>query len=555
MAKRLPKAAIKKVEAAVDSLFDKLKVRLLGPKSVDKKLYISFNREKSLPGLFEAAHIEERGFPDQEHLEQLLRIAENYLEAARLKAKSQTVVAVQNFMHDIAKARKRGDPKPDLYTVLGGELTDVYGKVAADVRRIVDTEAQNVRNVGVTSGIMRANASVGIEDPVIFFVVVRDQHLCDECRRLHLMPDGKTPRLWRMSDLGHDYHKRGESFPKVGGLHPHCRCSMTTLMPGFGFDKAGMVTWQGVNHDEYAIQQGKAEGLKKSTPAGLKTFEDLRPTWEASGEKYVNEKMANGHGMPEAMVNAIHTAPITMNFPYYVSKKLMEAGRFKNLFETGEGMGDTDTENRKGYEEYLGLSPTLRAHQRPLYGALHIFHEHPEYGPQGGAGSYGKLWITLHPDVKHRTTFTHDDSGDSDVAGHVFTHKHVQAAAHAKQRFQKTAFQRLVSHFLGYKVPPEGHPYHYYVEAQIHGGVDMRKDVHSIHVAPANNNSPSDQREHPRRLEWAIDLGKHFNLPVYHGDQLVHMPTPDKAASEGSRPAPPAAPAAAPSAPGSRASG
>lgn len=270
MAKKLPKAARDKIHAAVDDLFDKLKVRFIGPQSVSKRLFISFSREKSMPGMFEAAHAEERGIPDREHLDQLLRTAENYIEALRHKTKAQTVVAVQNFMHDVAKHRRRGAEPPNLHTVLGGELSDVYAKVKADVRRILDTETQTARNVGTLEGITRANASMGIEDPVVFFVVVRDEHLCDECKRLHLMPDRKTPRLWRMSEIGHDYHKRGEEQPKVAGLHPHCRCSMTTLMPGFGFDAAGMVVWKKEGHDELARQRG--ESLKKSQDERL--FQD-----------------------------------------------------------------------------------------------------------------------------------------------------------------------------------------------------------------------------------------------------------------------------------------
>lgn len=250
MATKLPKEARKKIEGAVDHLFDKLKVRLLGPRSVSKKLFISFNREKSLPGLYEAAHIEERGIPDQEQLEQLLQIAENYLDAMRLRTKAQTVKSVQAFL---GRAAAEGIDT-NVHTVLGGELADLYGKLSADVRRIIDTEAQNVRNVGVMDGIVRSNAAVGIEDPLVFFVVVRDEHLCDECKRLHLLKDRRTPRVWRMSQLGHGYHTKGEDHPKVGGLHPHCRCSMTTLLPGFGFDKAGMVVWKGEGHDEYARQ-------------------------------------------------------------------------------------------------------------------------------------------------------------------------------------------------------------------------------------------------------------------------------------------------------------
>lgn len=256
MAKRLPKAARAKIEQAIEDLFDKAKLRLLGPKAVDKKLYVSYNRERSLPGLYEEAAVQSRGIPDHDHLDQLMTTASNYLDAVKLKAKSRTIMSVQNFMQDVAKHRKRGDPAPDINEVLATELYDMYGEIKHDVRRIIDTEAQHTRNVGVMDGITRANNAIGVSDPVVFFVVVRDEHLCKECKTLHLLKDEKTPRVWRMSELGHGYHERGEDHPKVGGLHPHCRCSMTTLLPGFGFNDAGMVAWKKEGHDELERQRG-----------------------------------------------------------------------------------------------------------------------------------------------------------------------------------------------------------------------------------------------------------------------------------------------------------
>jgi hypothetical protein len=79
-------------------------------------------------------------------------------------------------------------------TVLGGQLADVWGKTTNDVKRMIDTEATGARNMGTLEGIIGVNASEGIEDPMVYFVVVRDQHLCDECKRLHLLPDETTPR-------------------------------------------------------------------------------------------------------------------------------------------------------------------------------------------------------------------------------------------------------------------------------------------------------------------------------------------------------------------------
>jgi hypothetical protein len=250
---RLPKSTIKEIEARVDELFDRAKVRFLGPKSVPKKLYVGYRRDLSLPGVFESASSEEGGLPDLDHLEQLLDSAGNYLDAARLRARARVINAVQSF------ASASNGPSPDdkaLQIKLGGELADLFRDMKYEVQRIIDTETQKARNTGQLEGIVQTNASVGVEDPTVFFVVVRDRDLCPECKRLHLLEDQKTPRVWKLSELGHGHHKRGEEQPKVDGLHPHCRCTLTTLLPGFGFNSGGFVTWKGEAHDEYQKQRG-----------------------------------------------------------------------------------------------------------------------------------------------------------------------------------------------------------------------------------------------------------------------------------------------------------
>jgi hypothetical protein len=104
--------------------------------------------------------------------------------------------------------------------------------------------------------ITKINAASGVSDPIVFFVVVRDQTLCPECKRLHLMPDKTTPKVYKLSEVGAGYHTKGDSDPKMGGLHPNCRCCLVTLMPGYGFDSAGMVTYKSPGWSEYDHQHG-----------------------------------------------------------------------------------------------------------------------------------------------------------------------------------------------------------------------------------------------------------------------------------------------------------
>lgn len=251
MARILPLAAIKLIERQVDKLFDRAKARYLGPQALPNRIYVGFRSEFSLPGIFHNASREERAIPDQKILQGLIQNAANYLDSYRHATKAQVVKKVQAFLQEA----EAGGVKTDVATVLGGQLADVWGKTTNDVKRLIDTEATGARNIGTLEGIIGVNANEGIEDPIVYFVVVRDQHLCDECKRLHLMPDETTPRLWFLSELGHGYHKKGQETPKVNGLHPHCRCTMVTLMPGYGFGADGMVKFKSLNHDEMKAQR------------------------------------------------------------------------------------------------------------------------------------------------------------------------------------------------------------------------------------------------------------------------------------------------------------
>lgn len=253
MKPRLGRSAVRLIEQSVTKLFQKIRERTFGDKfPTGKHLYIAYKPDLTLKGIFDASATEEGVRPSEDIFHTLLKISGAYLDAAEAKAKAKTVQAVQATLHEAGRAGVR----TSLTTVLEGKLYEVMGDAQRDVQRIMETESTIHRNTSIMDGISRVNAAAGIEDPTVFFVTVRDQHRCDECTRLHVQPDGTTPRVWKQSELGAGYHKRGDPTPKIGGLHPHCRCVLTTLMPGYGFNGAGMVTYREPGWDEYAHQRG-----------------------------------------------------------------------------------------------------------------------------------------------------------------------------------------------------------------------------------------------------------------------------------------------------------
>jgi hypothetical protein len=211
----LSKQVLKAIGSEVDDVFDRISDRFLGTKYVPHGIQF---RVMTLQEFFDNVAEREGVEPDKDTFSTLKDIAESYLDSSRERAKAQVVQSVQQV---IREAILSGET-PNIGVALEGALTKVWGDVTSHVHTILDSEINTARNVSIMEGITQYNASIGVDDPVVFFVIVRDGNVCSECIRLHMMPDGVTPRVWKMSEVGSGYHKKGEPNPKIGGLHPHC---------------------------------------------------------------------------------------------------------------------------------------------------------------------------------------------------------------------------------------------------------------------------------------------------------------------------------------------
>jgi hypothetical protein len=152
-----------------------------------------------------------------------------------------------------AKAKNSHITAAQVAQVIAAEMEKARGHM----KLIAEAETTKTRNMGYTMDIARKSELAGIEDPTVFFIIVRDGVTCKECLRLHMLEDEVTPKVYKMSDLSMGYHRRGENRPSACGEHPHCRCSLTQLSPGWGF-KNGFVSFISLNHDEYKAQREAA---------------------------------------------------------------------------------------------------------------------------------------------------------------------------------------------------------------------------------------------------------------------------------------------------------
>jgi hypothetical protein len=247
----LTKKAIKAILGIVDRMFNRIKGRILGPKFVkgDKKDFAGHRPALSLPGIYKAAAIEEGAKPNEKMMHQLATIAESYLDAQREATKAKVVHAANAWVTQ----------DEDAEDTLVDHLSPIWEQVTQNVTKIVDTEGTAARNLGAMEGISQAAAANDVDDPMVYFIVVRDGEICDECKSIHLLEDEVTPRVYLMSEVQSSYHKPGEKSPCVGGLHPSCRCTMTGILPGYGFDAGGNLTHvgtvDGIRHNEYFAQR------------------------------------------------------------------------------------------------------------------------------------------------------------------------------------------------------------------------------------------------------------------------------------------------------------
>lgn len=252
---KLTPGAVLAIETAVEKMFSRSKSRFLGrvPPNTPKGVILTLNPTHSIASIFKLAAKTEGVKHNEDLLSSVSKIGLSYLDAIKEKAKAKAVHKVQSFLTDAHNQ----NIDTDMETVLSGELTNLWGELSSDVKRIVETETHSASNMSSMDAITKINLSAGIKDPVVAFLCVHDQSLCEECKRLHLLADKVTPRVWRLSEVGAGYHKKGQPNPKISGLHPNERCIMVTIMPGYGFSSGGQIEYKEPGWDELASQRSK----------------------------------------------------------------------------------------------------------------------------------------------------------------------------------------------------------------------------------------------------------------------------------------------------------
>lgn len=272
--KGLTVKAVEAIEEMVGTQFDKIGMDFLGlvPKISKTKKIVFSTARNSLTSLFlQALGSRNPDKTEEEMLKVLLRIANNYVEALKERTQARVVQNINSYVLD--QNSKKGSVKKEKVAKIYSEEMD---KAKKHFKLIANSESNKVTNMGTALQISKVGASNGEEDPTVFFVVTIDDVTGPEEFVLHLLPDRKTPRVWKLSEIGNEYHKKGDSNPKFAGLHPNCRCKLTYLAKGYGFDEDGKVTYIKKDYDEL-IEQREKHGLPRE--AALKKAIQSGNSW------------------------------------------------------------------------------------------------------------------------------------------------------------------------------------------------------------------------------------------------------------------------------------
>lgn len=252
MARQVPDAAKQKFEEIIDQAFEKTAGEMLGYIPGNQKKTIIFSSKRpsyTLADLF-VKGMQNKAPNDVERdaLKGLIRIAYSYISGLKERTKA-------NILNEIDAIIRKGDGKGGPASAKSVELAIKVemNKAKTNLKTIAQAEGGKAINAGKTMDITRVGASLGISDPNCYFQI-RPSTVCKICMKNHVMPDGVTPRVFKLSQIKASPLTKEEVAAggvSLYGAHVNCLCSLQMIVPGWGF-KEGKLAWIGLGYDAYS---------------------------------------------------------------------------------------------------------------------------------------------------------------------------------------------------------------------------------------------------------------------------------------------------------------
>ena len=162
------------------------------------------------------------------------------------KAKSRiTRASIENLKRDFKVLEtvfgEQTLPKRKMSSI----LREITKDVRQDLDMVVRAETVNTQQHAIAHEILEGTSpysNLGSDSSVF---KRPNPDACDHCKKHYLEKDGRTPKVFKLSELienGTNYGKKvGAWQPVLGIMHPHCECQVSVLPEGTEFDEHGQI--------------------------------------------------------------------------------------------------------------------------------------------------------------------------------------------------------------------------------------------------------------------------------------------------------------------------
>lgn len=221
MTKRiLPNSAKTLINDEIGKVFERLKIRLLNPFYKPKESdNLKHDKFLSMPGLYFSAYQDasKDTRPTLDALKGLIKVTENYINTQEEKLKQKAFDMVEQALQNASK-----DKDFDYQQELNQSLLNVFDQAQNATKTIIETELQRTKTIGLQEGTLDLLERQGITDPTVAFLTRKDNLVCQYCKEFYMLPDGVTPRVYKLSELKGGYMNKKDPSPHLAPLHPNC---------------------------------------------------------------------------------------------------------------------------------------------------------------------------------------------------------------------------------------------------------------------------------------------------------------------------------------------
>jgi hypothetical protein len=276
----LPKGIANKISIVLDKYGLYLKFRTLGPSALKKAELLQLIRA----GLIKPTDLRKPVIPDaymNAHLDLLNNTSRKSVRDYALNHVRESAGKWIDKFIDKAKADLSQDAQDIMLTqrhksisTLRGELETNMGRMTnagiahrirerskdlfKDWDRVVTTELAQATNLGSFDAIVENNRSKGADEIHVYKIGPHDGKTCKYCMKFWFLPDGATPRVYKLSELianGSNFGRKAADWqPTIGITHPNERHVLLELPPSWGFSGSSVV-YKSKDHNELKAQR------------------------------------------------------------------------------------------------------------------------------------------------------------------------------------------------------------------------------------------------------------------------------------------------------------